>query len=122
MESILAHPIVTDGFPYRAFHAIHDARCRPDHRALETQGLDGTNVYNALDPVWAEIRPPFSWGCRCGWTAISVRTAAGLGVKEAQRWLNTGERPAEFQFVRWPTYDGKPIMSPPGWSRTGVAA
>jgi Phage Mu protein F like protein len=117
IESVLDHPLVGEAFPYAAFHAIHDARVRPDHLALETQGLNGTNIYRRDDPVWKALRPPFSWMCRCGFTAISIETAASMGVKEAIRWRDSGEPPEMPEFVPWPTYEGQPILPPPGWSR-----
>lgn len=62
-NAVLSHPVVEDGFPYRAYYAIHDARARHEHRELESLGLSGTNIYHKDDPVWKEFEPPWSWSC-----------------------------------------------------------
>lgn len=116
METILDHPAVDDGFPYRLYIPVHDARARREHRALETMGIDGTAVYYKDDPTWLRFRPPWSWGCRCGWSAISVETAASLGVREAQEWLRTGVEPVH------PAVPRPPFDPPPGWERTTAEA
>lgn len=112
METILDHPMVDDGFPYRMYVAVHDARARKEHRSLETMGIDGTAVYHKDDPTWIRFRPPWSWGCRCGWVAVSVETAASMGVREAQEWLRTGLEPAH------PPVPKPPFSPPVGWERT----
>lgn len=86
------NPLVVDAFPYRAYFATSDARVRPEHKALETMGLDGTNIYRADDPVWRLFRPPWSWNCRCSWATITVRQAANRGVSEAKEWLGRAEK------------------------------
>jgi hypothetical protein len=93
-DTVLAHPMVADLFPYRAIYPIRDDRVRPWHLALEKAGIDGTNVYNASDPTWSVIRPPSDFSCRCGWAGMSIEQAAAAGVREAQRWLDTGNPPA----------------------------
>lgn len=92
-EAALDQPLVGSAFPYRAYFPIRDSRARPEHLALETAGLDGTNVYHYLDPIWNLFRPPWSWNCRCGFIAYTVKKAARKGVKEAQQWLETGVEP-----------------------------
>lgn len=114
-ETILAHPMVEDGFPFRSFEAIHDARARHDHLAMEHLGLDGTNVYHKDDPTWAKFRPPFAWNCRCGWNHLTVEQAARKGVREAQEWLRTGNEPAH-EWVAPP-----PFSPPAGWDRVALA-
>lgn len=110
-ETILDHPLAADAQPYRVYVAIHDARARPEHTALETLGLDGTAVFHKSDPTWRRFRPPWSWGCRCGWIAVGIEEAARRGVKEAQQWLETGIEPAH-------TWVQPPPFSPPaGWER-----
>lgn len=116
MDAILNHPLVEDGFPYRVYHAIHDARARVEHRSLERYGLDGTAVYHKDDPTWRKFQPPWDFGCRCGWTAISVETAASMGVREAQEWMRAGIEPAH----TWVT--PPPFEPSPGWARAEVAA
>ena len=86
-ERQLAHPIVDDAFPYRAYSAVHDARTSKSHRAMERLGIGGTNIYYKDDAAWKAFRPP--WGprhCRCGWYPQSVEQAAKLGVQEAKDW------------------------------------
>lgn len=117
MEKVLDSPLVAEGFPYRAIYPMRDDRVRPEHLALEKAGLNGTNIYNAKDPVWLMFRPPWAWNCRCGWIAVSVETAAALGVAEAKAWLDSGEAPAVFEFVSWPKYNGQLIMPPASWVR-----
>lgn len=115
-EHVLDNPIVQDGFPYRAYYAIRDARARHEHLALEHLGLDGTNVYHRDDPTWRRFRPPWAHNCRCGWAPLSVRDAAKLGVKEAQQWLDSGVEPAH-------AWVASPPFSPPaGWERLPVMA
>lgn len=86
-EHVLSGGIVLDEFPYRAYYAIHDARARHDHLALEKFGLNGTNVYLATDPFWSKYRPPIFFSCRCSWAGISIEQAAAEGVKHAKEWL-----------------------------------
>lgn len=111
MEKVLADPMVEDGFPYRAYDAIHDQRARWQHVALETSGLDRTNVYHATDPSWLRFKPPWGFNCRCSWTPITVRQAARMGVKEAQQWLDTGVEPEHVPVPR------PPFDPDPAWER-----
>lgn len=116
-DHVLDHPMVADAFPYRAYFAIHDSpRVRPDHLAMEKMGLDGTNIFHRNDPTWLRFKPPWDWGCRCGWVAISIRDAARLGVSEATEWLETGIEP---QHV-W--VDPPPFEPSPSWDRKAVAS
>lgn len=111
VEGALGDPVVGSAFPFRAYHAIHDDRARPEHRALENLGLSGTNVFFHLDPVWALFRPPWDWNCRCGFTPITIRQAARKGVAVAQQWLETGIQPSGL-FVPRP-----PFLPSPSWRR-----
>src|ERR1043166_3865302 len=88
MERDLAHPLVEDAFPYRAYSAVHDARTSKHHLALESLGIDGSAIYHADDPAWRVFRPP--WGarhCRCTWYPVSVEQAAVKGIIEAHQWM-----------------------------------
>lgn len=128
MERVLEQPQVESGFPYRQYIAIHDGRCRKEHREMEKLGLDGTNIYHFSDITWKRFRPPWSYFCRCGWNSLSIRDAARLGVKEAQQWLDNIELAKKAG-----TYDGlpssvepdhfwvkpPPFSPPPGWERLG---
>lgn len=92
-ESLANHPIVDELFPYQSYDATRDSRVRPEHLALETLGIDGTNVYRRADPFWDYFTVPWDYNCRCTNTLQSVESAARKGVKEAQRWLETGVKP-----------------------------
>lgn len=110
-EAVLDHPLVADEFPYRQYDSIHDGAVRDEHEAMESLGLNGTNIYHKDDPTWIRFRPPWSWNCRCAWTPISIEDAARKGVKEAQEWLKTGIEPTH-----------TPVSSPsfrpdPRWER-----
>jgi SPP1 gp7 family putative phage head morphogenesis protein len=94
-EAGLQAPMVVDAFPYRDYQATTDGRVRKEHIALEKLGLDGTSIYRADDPVWKRFRPPWAWGCRCSWVALTVRQAARRGVREAVEWIARAEKLAE---------------------------
>lgn len=123
-DEILSHPMVRDAYPYRLYTAIHDYRVRrgraednhEDHLGLERIGIDGTAVYHKDDPTWRRFRPPWSWGCRCGWIALDIETAARYGVREAQEWLKTGIEPSH------PPVPVPAFSPPPSWDRLAVAA
>lgn len=112
-ESVLQHPLVRSGFPYRARHAIHDERAREEHLKLEHHGIGGTNVYRADDPVWQMFRTPWAWNCRCNDNPLTVRQAAEAGVEEAKTWLETGVEPTDKAFVAMPDF-----QPPPGFQRS----
>jgi hypothetical protein len=112
MDKVLANPVVDELFPYIEYQCIHDDRVRPEHKALETLGLDKTAVYRKDDPVAQLFRPPWSWACRCGRNPLTVRAAAAKGVTEAQAWLASGLPPSHPTHVPMP-----PFSPPPGWTR-----
>lgn len=133
-ERALSAPLVVDAFPYRQRVATHDNRVRPEHRALETQGLNGTAIYRADDPAWRALRAPFSWNCRCDDIPVGVADAAAAGVREAQEWLKRAEAladekggaralyfaetaPQRPEHVPWPTFEGQQILPAEGWER-----
>lgn len=112
-EKALTDPGVVTAFPFRAYYAIHDRRARPEHRALERLGLNGTNVYFFDDPVWNLFRPPWDWNCRCGFTPLTIRQAAAKNVAAAIEWLETGRRPpTESLYVPPPDF-----LPDPRWRR-----
>lgn len=88
-----ANPVVAATFPYKAYYAHHDSRCRPEHRRLEKLGLNGTNIYRTDDPMWQLFDPPWDFNCRCTSNLLTIAAAARSGVKEAQKWLKTGIAP-----------------------------
>lgn len=114
--SVLRQPYVRSGFPYARYDAIHDGRVRANHLALETLGIDGTNVYRIDDPVFESFRPPWDYQDRCGWVPTSVEQAARMGVKEAQAWLESGVEPSPPARVPWPDF------RPPEAFRRSVSA
>lgn len=85
---------VADSFPYRRYYATSDQRTRPEHRALERLGLNGTPVYRADDPVWKEFQPIWAFGCRCEWAPYTVGQAARAGVTEAAEWIERAKAAA----------------------------
>lgn len=101
---VLSHPFVRRGFPYAVYDAIHDDRVRENHLALETLGIQGTNVYRIDDPVFLLFRPPWDFMDRCSWTPITIRQAAARGIAEAIEWLATGVEPATKAYVQPPAF------------------
>ena len=110
LRTVLDHPLVSDEFPYVAWHATHDGRVRPDHLAMETAGIDGTNVFRCDDPELRRVWPPAGYRCRCHIQPLSLEDAAEAGVREARVWLRTGEPPAQPAFV-----ESVPVILPKGW-------
>ncbi len=110
---VLQHPFVRSGFPYATYDAIRDSRVRHNHLALETLGIQGTNVYRIDDPVFQLFRPPWDYCDRCSWTPITARQAAARGIDEAARWLETGIDPSPPAFVPMPSF-----RPPPGFQRS----
>lgn len=119
-RAVLDDPMVQDEFPYLLYSASGDARTRPEHAALARMGLNGTGVYRADDPFWDKFFPPWGFNCRCVAIPLSVADAAGYGCAEAKWWLESGEPPAEPEFVKPPPFD-----LPKGWvpvASSGIGA
>lgn len=112
-EELANNPIVSEIFPYQEYLAIHDARARDEHLALESMGLNKTNIYRRDDPMWELFLPPWGYQCRCGVNLLTLEDAAGRGVKEAQLWLRTGEPPAR---PEW-RLNNIPFRPDPSWAR-----
>ena len=134
-ERSLSNRIVVDAFPYREAFPTHDDRVRQDHLEIAKSGLDGTAVYNRLDPVWATFRGPWDYNCRCSWRPVTVRQAAAQGIREAKDWLDRAEAEADAlggtaeeyleqvspvspEFVSWPVLQGERIEPSPGFRRS----
>lgn len=117
-DTLAANPVVAEVFPYQEYLAIHDARARENHKALETLGLSGTGIYRKDDPFWDYFTPAWDYNCRCGINLLTISAAARKGVREAERWLATGEKPpleSRLPFI--------PFRPPAGFgSRRAVAA
>ena len=87
--------------------------------AVRQFGYSG-HVYDLMADVgWIVANGFATVQCRCGWLALSVESAAALGVKSAQAALAAGVAPAVV-FVPWPTLDGEPILPSPSWQRVPV--
>lgn len=114
-ETLRSNPIVAATFPYQEYFAVHDARARHEHRAMETLGLNGTGVYRTDDPVWDEWTPPCGYNCRCSAVLRTLEQAAAAGVVEAQEWLRTGRAPIRPEF----RYAHIPFRSTPGFGARG---
>lgn len=92
-ETLASNPIVSEVFPYQEYIPIHDSRVEPEDKALGSLGIDGTGVYRREDPFWDQWTPPIHFNCRCGTNLLTIEAAARRGVREAQEWLETGQRP-----------------------------
>jgi hypothetical protein len=92
-ETLVSNPVVSEMFPYQEYIPIHDGRVREEHLALEKLGLDETGIYRREDPFWNWFTPPWSYNCRCGVNLLTIEAAARKGVREAQEWLETGQKP-----------------------------
>jgi SPP1 gp7 family putative phage head morphogenesis protein len=114
-ETLASNPIVNEMFPYQEYLPIHDARARPEHRALESLGLNGTAVYRRDDPFWDSFTPPWGYNCRCGISLLTVNDAARKGVVEAQEWLTSGQPPLRPEY-RWQHI---PFPAVPGFGSRG---
>lgn len=110
--NVLQEPFVRGGFPYAAYDSISDDRRRHTHGELEHLGIQGTNIYRINDPVFQTFRPPWEYGDRCSWKAMTVKQAANDGIEEAQQWLESGEEPNPPAFVEMP-----PFQPPPEFQR-----
>lgn len=110
-ESLLAHPIVQEVFPFAEYSATHDGRTRDNHLALEIFGIQGTAIYYATDPMWDYFTPPWDYNDRCIKIPMRIADAARAGIEEAKEWLRTGVKPAN------PTYclDKIPFRPKPGF-------
>lgn len=113
-EAILAHPLVSDLFPYRRTVPVRDERLTELCRIISESGLNGTGVFRADDPVWRRFKPPRHWNCRCLAVAMTVEDAAASGIKEAREWLRTGLPPSAPEYVPYPR-----VELPEGWAPVG---
>lgn len=114
-ETLMANPVVADLFPYQEYVHISDSRVRDEHAQLSQLGLDGTGVYRRDDKFWTVWTPPIDYNCRCTAVPLTIEKAAAKGVKEAQRWLRTGEPPAQ---PEW-RFAAIPFAPKPGWGSRG---
>ena len=76
--TVLQNPLIQSGFPYSAYDSIHDDRVRHEHRALDSLGIDGTNIYRNDDPVFQMFRPPWDYNCVLPDNLVSGRIVGAL--------------------------------------------
>jgi len=93
---------------------IRDSRLTDLCAIISTSGLQGTGIYRADDPTWVKFRPPRHFNCRCGTRRLTVAMAAARGIKEAERWLESGQPPLSPEFVTPPN-----VELPTGWVSAG---
>lgn len=96
--SVMANPVVASVFPYIEYIPISDSRTRDTHSQLGKLGIDGTGIYRREDPFWSLFTPPWDFQCRCSTNNLTIEAAARKGVKEAQKWLETGQPPEEPEY------------------------
>lgn len=74
---MLDDPAVTSAFPFRQYLTVSpgSASVRPTHAALH--GL----VFRWDDPFWDEHTPPWEFGCRCTFVALTAGQVKRMGVK-----------------------------------------
>jgi SPP1 gp7 family putative phage head morphogenesis protein len=114
LQRVLDHPLIESGFPYLQYAAVHDDRVRNEHLEMEQYGIDGSDVYRRDDPVIRTFMPPWAFNCRCSVIPLSVNDAAYRGIREAEKWLESGQPPSRPAWVRYP-----PFSPPAGWTPTG---
>lgn len=112
MDKILGHPLVTDAFPYEEVLPIRDDRLTDLCKTIAESGIQGTAIYRRDDPVYQKFKSPRHYNDRCGRRPVTIRDAAKAGIKEAIKWLETGEPPVSPAWVKHPD-----VELPPGWSR-----
>lgn len=84
----LADPVIGDAFPFGEYLSREDRRTRPTHKAMHGFVAVRTN------PIWAIIRYPAGWNCRCGERMVGKKEAISNG------WTTPSGEP-KFQ-IRWP--------------------
>jgi SPP1 gp7 family putative phage head morphogenesis protein len=81
MESVDTHP-------YWQYIAVHDAKTRPSHMALDGK------VFRWDDPFWNKFFPPIDWGCRCHVRALTAKQVRerGLKVESSKGTITTSDK------------------------------
>lgn len=75
----MTKPHILAARPYWMYEAVHDARTRPGHRALD--GL----VFPADHEFWRTHYPPNGYRCRCKVRALSERELMAKGLTVLER-------------------------------------
>lgn len=94
-DKMMENPVVKDAFPYVIDDSIKDARRTDLCSWFATNGIQGTNIYRADDPLYRQFATPRHYNCRTGRTFITAEEAAHRGVKEAADWVASGVPPRE---------------------------
>ncbi len=76
----LDDPEITEAFPFRQYLTVGDGTpgvngVRPEHAALHGK------VFAWDDPFWDAHTPPWDWGCRCTFVALTAGQVRAMGVK-----------------------------------------
>ena len=109
-KAVAEHPQVQSVATFVIRSEIDDSRLTALCRVLSHSGLDGTAIYCTADPTWRRVSPPSHHNCRCNSVFIDLeRAATRYGIKIAQQWLESGQRPSpEELFVPMPDLSGVP--------------
>lgn len=102
MDSLLSQPIVGDLFPWEENLPIRDSRLSDLCAVVSRSGIQGTGIYRRDDPTWQRLKPPRHPRCRCGRNPLTVAMAARAGIREAEKWLETGKPPLVPAWVPMP--------------------
>lgn len=79
-REVLDDPNITEAFPFRQYLTVGNGvpgvrGVRPEHAALH--GL----VFAWDDPFWDAHTPPWDWGCRCTFVALTENQVRSMGVR-----------------------------------------
>lgn len=85
-REVLDRPEITAAFPYRMYLTVGNGtpgvrNVRPEHAALHRK------VFRWNDPFWVEFLPPWDYGCRCTFVAL---TAADVKRMRVVVWTYKG--------------------------------
>lgn len=74
-REVLDDPEITEAFPYRQYITVGNGTAgfrnvRPDHAALHNK------VFRWNDPFWDRFTPPWDYGCRCTFVALTAGQAS----------------------------------------------
>lgn len=113
MRDVVAHPMVSDGFPYYLWTAVHDSRVRPEHLLMEKLGLNGTPIYRTDDPIFDIFLPPISWNCVLPGTKVAGSVQAAVRSSySGQAFQIVTESGREFRVTK-----NHPVLTNYGWTR-----
>lgn len=87
-RAVLDDPDIAGAFPYRQYLTVGNGtpgfhNVREDHAALHGK------VFRWNDPFWDRFTPPWDFGCRCTYTALTEGTFRRMGVP---LWSYSGGR------------------------------